>query len=107
MPPLRTERSGKACDSCRKQKTRCYPSGNAASTCLRCLTLKQRCSLTVAAKQAHSASPADAEGLNDNSASQIGIINGRSVKALVPPAGMLTPEDSTASRQLSALSSTG
>lgn len=45
MPPLRTDRVSKACTTCRRQKTRCYRSENGLGTCLRCKTLKQRCSL--------------------------------------------------------------
>ncbi|KAL2815611.1 hypothetical protein BDW59DRAFT_166758 [Aspergillus cavernicola] len=43
MPPDRG-RASKACASCRKQKTRCYESGQAGGPCLRCERLRQRCS---------------------------------------------------------------
>ncbi|PYH49022.1 uncharacterized protein BP01DRAFT_353340 [Aspergillus saccharolyticus JOP 1030-1] len=45
MPPIRTGRALKACNSCRKNKTRCYPSNNMNGGCLRCVTLAQPCSL--------------------------------------------------------------
>lgn len=45
MPPIRPGRASKACDSCRKQKTRCYESENRRGACLRCDTLKHLCSL--------------------------------------------------------------
>lgn len=45
MPPVRSGRASKACDLCRKYKTRCYASGSSNGTCLRCKTLSQRCSL--------------------------------------------------------------
>jgi hypothetical protein len=45
MPPTRPGRASKACDLCRKYKTRCYASGSSNGTCLRCKTLAQRCSL--------------------------------------------------------------
>lgn len=45
MPPLRNGRASKACDGCRRQKTRCYASDNLNGTCLRCETLDQACSL--------------------------------------------------------------
>ncbi|KIW14107.1 hypothetical protein PV08_06888 [Exophiala spinifera] len=45
MPPLRAGRASKACDACRKQKTRCYTSDNNRGVCLRCETLSQPCSL--------------------------------------------------------------
>ncbi|EFY94804.2 Zn(2)-C6 fungal-type DNA-binding domain protein [Metarhizium robertsii ARSEF 23] len=45
MPSLRTGRASKACDSCRKNKTRCYASGKIKGTCLRCETLSLECSL--------------------------------------------------------------
>lgn len=40
---VRTSRAAKACDICRKQKTRCFPSGSSRS-CLRCVTLGFECS---------------------------------------------------------------
>ncbi|KAH8430747.1 Zn(II)2Cys6 transcription factor domain-containing protein [Aspergillus melleus] len=46
MPPLRSGRASKACDLCRKYKTRCYASSDGAKNgCLRCITLSQPCSL--------------------------------------------------------------
>ncbi|KAK8926928.1 putative transcriptional regulatory protein [Metarhizium anisopliae] len=45
MPSFRTGRASKACDSCRKNKTRCYASGKIKGTCLRCETLSLECSL--------------------------------------------------------------
>ncbi|KAI8711952.1 hypothetical protein NCS52_01460300 [Fusarium sp. LHS14.1] len=45
MPPLRSGRASKACDLCRKYKTRCYASDDSKGTCLRCRTLSQPCSL--------------------------------------------------------------
>ncbi|KAL6248087.1 hypothetical protein RBB50_005435 [Rhinocladiella similis] len=45
MPPVRAGRASKACDACRKQKTRCYASDNNRGICLRCETLSQPCSL--------------------------------------------------------------
>ncbi|KAH6647169.1 hypothetical protein BKA67DRAFT_581868 [Truncatella angustata] len=45
MPPLRNGRASKACDLCRKHKTRCYASDNPREPCLRCKTLSQQCSL--------------------------------------------------------------
>ncbi len=45
MPPLKTARASKACDRCRKFKTRCYASDKEDGTCLRCDTLAQPCSL--------------------------------------------------------------
>lgn len=46
MPPFRSGRASKACDLCRKYKTRCYASsGDANRSCLRCNTLSQICSL--------------------------------------------------------------
>ncbi|KAL6407574.1 hypothetical protein AUP68_08593 [Ilyonectria robusta] len=58
MPPLRSGRASKACDLCRKQKTRCYASNDANGICLRCQTLSQPCSLIFAATESRSASPA-------------------------------------------------
>jgi hypothetical protein len=46
MPPVRGGRASLACESCRKQKTRCYASENSSGICLRCDTLSQTCSLT-------------------------------------------------------------
>ncbi|RDW93822.1 Zn(II)2Cys6 transcription factor [Aspergillus mulundensis] len=43
MPPDRG-RASRACASCRKQKTRCYESGQPRAPCLRCERLSQRCS---------------------------------------------------------------
>jgi hypothetical protein len=53
MPPVRGGRASLACESCRKQKTRCYASGNQTGGCLRCETLAQPCSLagSVAARR--------------------------------------------------------
>ncbi|KAJ5110180.1 hypothetical protein N7532_002825 [Penicillium argentinense] len=45
MPPLRSGRASKACDLCRKNKTRCYAKDGAGNTCLRCHTLSLPCSL--------------------------------------------------------------
>ncbi|KAG8420613.1 hypothetical protein J3459_010897 [Metarhizium acridum] len=45
MPSFRTGRASKACDSCRKNKTRCYASSKIKGTCLRCETLSLECSL--------------------------------------------------------------
>ncbi|KAJ5600594.1 hypothetical protein N7450_001661 [Penicillium hetheringtonii] len=45
MPPLRLGRASKACDSCRKNKTRCYAKAGVGNTCLRCHTLSLSCSL--------------------------------------------------------------
>lgn len=47
MPPDRG-RASRACDSCRKQKTRCYESGAPGRPCLRCERLRQRCSFVLA-----------------------------------------------------------
>ncbi|KAH6874350.1 hypothetical protein B0T10DRAFT_205586 [Thelonectria olida] len=46
MPPLRSGRASKACDLCRKNKTRCYATNGVSDSCLRCETLSQPCSLT-------------------------------------------------------------
>lgn len=45
MPPIRSSsgRASKACDLCRKCKTRCYSS--TSGSCLRCETLSLVCSL--------------------------------------------------------------
>jgi hypothetical protein len=43
--PLRSGRASKACDLCRRHKTRCYTSQTRRS-CLRCTTLRQNCSLS-------------------------------------------------------------
>lgn len=43
MPPDRG-RASRACESCRKQKTRCYESGMPGRPCFRCERLRQRCS---------------------------------------------------------------
>ena len=53
MPPVRSGRASKACDSCRKQKTRCYDSENGRGACLRCETLHQHCSLEEYAARIH------------------------------------------------------
>lgn len=45
MPPERG-RASRACDACRKQKTRCYESGRDLA-CLRCARIGQQCSLEV------------------------------------------------------------
>ncbi|KAJ5618755.1 hypothetical protein N7510_002739 [Penicillium lagena] len=45
MPPLRSGRASKACDLCRKNKTRCYANEGVKNTCLRCHTLSLPCSL--------------------------------------------------------------
>lgn len=47
MPPIRSSsgRASKACDLCRKCKTRCYTSSSGEGSCLRCETLAQSCSL--------------------------------------------------------------
>lgn len=52
MPPLRTAaaRVSRACDICRKGKTRCYTDSPSARSCLRCQTLRLRCSLDNAAR---------------------------------------------------------
>lgn len=47
MPALRGDRASRACDSCRKLKTRCYASKDKKGTCLRCETLGSHCSLAV------------------------------------------------------------
>lgn len=57
MPPLRAGRASKACESCRKQKTRCYASDNARGICLRCETLSQPCSLEYVGTYVRLASP--------------------------------------------------
>lgn len=49
MPPLRLGRASKACDSCRKNKTRCYAKAGVGNTCLRCHTLSLSCSLELEA----------------------------------------------------------
>lgn len=48
MPPVRTStgRAAKACTSCRARKTRCYESPGSIRSCLRCSTLRLKCSLT-------------------------------------------------------------
>ncbi|KUJ13796.1 uncharacterized protein LY89DRAFT_650813, partial [Mollisia scopiformis] len=46
MPPERG-RASKACNTCRKIKTRCYESNVAGKSCLRCERLQQPCSLEV------------------------------------------------------------
>lgn len=46
MPPLRSGRASKACELCRKHKTRCYDSDDPGGSCLRCQTLSQPCSLS-------------------------------------------------------------
>ncbi|KAH7142755.1 putative C6 finger domain protein [Dactylonectria estremocensis] len=61
MPPLRSGRASKACDLCRKQKTRCYASNDANGICLRCKTLSQPCSLTFTVTDSRSASPVGAQ----------------------------------------------
>lgn len=43
---IRTSRAAKACEICRKQKTRCFPSQNSPS-CLRCMTLGFECSFLI------------------------------------------------------------
>ncbi|KAJ5614883.1 hypothetical protein N7528_008537 [Penicillium herquei] len=45
MPPLRSGRASKACDLCRRNKTRCYAGTGPGNTCLRCHTLSLSCSL--------------------------------------------------------------
>ncbi|KAF2668847.1 hypothetical protein BT63DRAFT_286957 [Microthyrium microscopicum] len=45
MPPDRGGRASKACATCRKQKTRCYPGTTSRAYCLRCQTLNLVCSL--------------------------------------------------------------
>lgn len=51
MPPDRG-RASKACTACRKQKTRCYESGAARGSCLRCQRLELSCSLELVASEA-------------------------------------------------------
>ncbi|KAE8449049.1 hypothetical protein EG329_008637 [Mollisiaceae sp. DMI_Dod_QoI] len=60
MPPDRG-RASKACNTCRKIKTRCYESGIAGKPCLRCERLRQTCSLEVL-------SFTDTEGHQNNAA---------------------------------------
>ncbi|KAJ6007259.1 hypothetical protein N7540_011235 [Penicillium herquei] len=45
MPPLRSGRASKACDLCRRNKTRCYTGTGHGKNCLRCHTLSLSCSL--------------------------------------------------------------
>lgn len=53
MPPDRG-RAGKACQACRKQKTRCYAGEKPGGACLRCTTLRTACSFTAeAADESH------------------------------------------------------
>lgn len=40
---IRSARATKACDICRRQKTRCFPS-QVSAACLRCVTLGNNCS---------------------------------------------------------------
>lgn len=40
---VRSARATKACDICRRQKTRCFPS-QVSAACLRCVTLGNNCS---------------------------------------------------------------
>ena len=47
MSVVRPGRASKACDTCRKQKTRCYDSAKHGGACLRCVTLQNPCSLEV------------------------------------------------------------
>lgn len=48
-----TTRALKACDHCRKQKTRCFKSANFAVSCIRCLELKSECSMEAEYKRNH------------------------------------------------------
>ncbi|KFA63303.1 hypothetical protein S40285_07636 [Stachybotrys chlorohalonatus IBT 40285] len=57
MPPSRTGRASRACDLCRKYKTRCYASSNSRGPCLRCETLSQKCSLEYVADNGAPVSP--------------------------------------------------
>lgn len=43
---IRMSRAAKACEICRRQKTRCFPSQN-SSSCLRCMTLGFECSFLI------------------------------------------------------------
>ncbi len=45
MPPVSLGRASKACDLCRRHKTRCYAKDGAHDACLRCHTLSLSCSL--------------------------------------------------------------
>lgn len=58
MPPMRSSsgRASKACDLCRKCKTRCYTSSSGEGSCLRCETLSQVCSLRKRAREPVSSS---------------------------------------------------
>lgn len=40
-------RALKACESCRRQKTRCFPSDDKSHACLRCLSVGRECSFTL------------------------------------------------------------
>lgn len=56
MPPDRG-RASRACESCRKQKTRCYESGVSGRPCFRCERLRQRCSFVQTPPQPALGSP--------------------------------------------------
>lgn len=45
MRQSQSGRAPKACDKCRRYKTRCYAGDNAGGPCLRCRTLSVQCSL--------------------------------------------------------------
>jgi hypothetical protein len=67
MPPLRLGRASKACDLCRKNKTRCYAKDGVGNTCLRCHTLSLSCSLEHLLDQESSRSPSGQQRRHDDS----------------------------------------
>ncbi|GAB0133678.1 hypothetical protein EsDP_00002078 [Epichloe bromicola] len=53
MPLIGKARASKACLRCRKNKTRCYASGEPSGVCLRCATLSLACSLKTEGSRKH------------------------------------------------------
>ncbi|KAJ5272346.1 hypothetical protein N7478_007471 [Penicillium angulare] len=72
MPPIRSGRASKACDHCRRNKTRCYSGIGAGNTCLRCHTLSLPCSLEKHLKAGPFQSPPETQNefeINDKNSS--------------------------------------
>lgn len=84
MPPIRSAsgRASKACDLCRKCRTRCYTSQGREGSCLRCTTLSQSCSLTGGRRSA------SGECIQEFASSRGDIVNGGVSDSLQQPASV-------------------
>ncbi|QPH03834.1 hypothetical protein C2857_000214 [Epichloe festucae Fl1] len=70
MPLIGKARASKACLQCRKNKTRCYASGEPSGVCLRCATLSLACSLKTEGSRKHT----PAVHQNDHGSGSRGVI---------------------------------